>query len=192
MKKLLLILAVFAAAHANASSTPTADLSKLTPAQQAEVLANIEKMAKPEEKAKNISETARHETEKWAELGGNMGKAAVGAAKEIGMAANEFIATPLGKVTMGVVIYKVIGKDIIKFIVGGAILVFFFSMAVYLVRSKKYTGSVEYEYKPAFFGLRQKQVVKSGVIDSDWAVGYMVAALACVIMGMVVGLSVMP
>lgn len=187
MKKLLMILAsslLMATAHAQT----TADISSLTTEQQAEVLKKIEAMQAPG--SKNISATAREETEKWVELGGNMGKAAVGAAKELGVAANDFVATPLGKVTMAVVVYKVVGKDILGVIAGGGVLVFFLSMAVYMVRRIKYKNVV-YDYKPTFFGMYNKRVVVSGTVDEDWAVGHMIAAFVCVAFALVVGLNVM-
>lgn len=186
MKKLLLILAS-TLLMATAQAQTTADISNLTPDQQAEVLKKIETMKTPE---KNISATAREETEKWVELGGNMGKAAVGAARELGVAANEFVGTPLGKITMAVVVYKVIGADVIGMFVGFGILVFFFGIAIALLRAKKYKN-VEYDYKPTFFGMYNKRVVVSGFVDEEWDVGYKCAALLSVIIGMVVGLNIM-
>ena len=119
-----------------------------------------------------------------------MGKAAVGAAREIGVAANEFVGTPLGKITMGVVIYKVVGEEIISAVVGFGILVFFLGLSIVLFRMKKYKN-VEYEYKPVFFGLYNKQVVKSGYVDPEWAVGYVICGFASALIGLLVGLSVM-
>lgn len=185
MKKLLLILAsalLLASAHAQT----TVDVSKLTPEQQAAVKKSIDSMkGEP-----NISQTAREETEKWVELGGNMGKAAVGAAKELGMAANEFVATPIGRVTMGVVVYKVIGKDVLKTITGFCVLVVFLCLAVWFAKRKHYS-SIEYEYKPVFFGLYNKQVIKSGEIDQDWSVGHLACAALCAAIALAVGLNVM-
>lgn len=189
MKKFLLILAsslLMASAHAQ-----TIDISKLTPDQQAALQKSAASMAPGAAvEVKNISATAREETEKWAELGGNMGKAAVGAAREIGMAANEFVSTPLGKITMGVVVYKVIGKEIVRTVIGLGLLIFFFTMAVVMFRSKKYKHA-EYEYKPTLFGLYNKRLIKSATIDDDWAVGFTVCGFALVIIGLIVGLSVM-
>jgi len=186
MKKFLMILAsTLLMATASAATIDDSKLSDEQKAQVQKMVADLE-AKKPD----NISATARAETEKWVELGGNMGKAAVGAAKELGMAANEFVATPLGRVTMGVVIYKVIGKDIIGMIVGGCIVVFFLTMAVVLLRMKKYTNAT-YEYKPVLFGLRQRQFVMSGSIDNEWAVGYMIASFVCIVIGLLVGLNIM-
>lgn len=185
MKNIFVILASVLL-MATASAQETVDVSKLTPEQKATLQKTVEQMHTPT----NVSQVARQETEKWAELGGNMGKAAVGAAKEIGMAANEFVGTPLGKVTMAVVIYKVIGKDVIGFFVGGAVLIFFVGLAVFFLRMKHFTNVV-YDYKPTFFGLYNKRMVISGNVSEDWAVGYLVCAGISIVIGLLVGLNVM-
>lgn len=184
MKKFLMILA--STLLMATASAQTADVSKLTPDQQAAIQKTITEMQSP----KNISETARVETEKWVELGGNMGKAAVGAARELGIAANEFVQTPIGRITMAVVVYKVIGQDVIGMIVGLGVLVFFLSLALYFFKAKKYMG-VQYEYQPRLFGLYHKQVVTSGTVDSEWSVGYLISGFICLFIGLVVGLNVM-
>jgi len=186
MKKLLLIIASIACMGC-ATAQESVDVSKLTAEQKATLQKTAEQM---QGQPANISAVAREETEKWAELGGNMGKAAVGAAKELGIAANEFVGTPLGKVTMAVVIYKVIGKDVIGFFVGGGVLIFFCTVGVILLRTKHYTNAV-YEYRPTFFGMYNKRVIVSGNIDEDWAVGYLFAALVAFAIGLITGLNVM-
>lgn len=61
----------------------------------------------------NISEKVRDEVQAWTDLGQNIGRATVGAAKEVGMAANEFSQTPLGIVTTSIVVYKLTEARII-------------------------------------------------------------------------------
>lgn len=67
---------------------------------------------------------------KWAELGKSIGVGMVSAAKEIGVAANQFIQTDVGKITAAVIIWKFMGEDAIRLMdwiidkVSGAILVF--------------------------------------------------------------------
>ena len=94
----------------SASDISSIDVSKLSPDQRAALLASVAKMVNSPTDAADISQTVRNETSKWVDLGTNVGAAAVSAAKQVGMAANDFVKTPLGKVTMGIVIYKVICK----------------------------------------------------------------------------------
>lgn len=198
MKKLLLILASVLAFNAHAATIDESNLTEDQKAQVAKIVAAQQERTNKElvaidavKKASNLSATARVETEKWAELGGNMGKAAVGAAKEIGMAANEFVGTPLGKVTMAVVVYKVVGRDIIRAVLASTIMVFFAGMTIAMFRSKKYKN-IKYEFKPYLFGLWNRRVVVEGYVDDDWSIGYLICTFIMAVIGLVVGLSVMP
>jgi hypothetical protein len=188
MKKLivLFIAAVMSFAAAAADEVRSVDISKLTNAQKADVLKYAASLE--ESKGSNLSEKTREEVGKWGELGVGMGRAAVAAAKEVGVAANEFVQTPLGKITMGVVVYKVIGKDIIKFLVGSTVFTIFLTVAVILVFRKK--GNVTYDYKPALWGLYNKKYLVSYKPDSD-VMGYsFLGAAACAIIALVVGLNI--
>lgn len=196
MKKLL--FAIFAslaissayADPANVDKVTSIDVSSLTADQKAALLADVTKLKGASSDTKGISETVRGEAEKWGELGTNMGKAAVGAAREVGVAANEFVSTPLGKITMGIVVYKIVGKEVVHFATGLGVLVFFFSLAIYFIR-KKPMSSVAYEYKPTLFGLYNKKVVTSYTVDDNWGVAYMIAAAICAALGMLIGLNTM-
>ena len=193
MKKILLVAASFllmSFGHASAVDVND-EMSKLNAEQKTQVLTMIDNLAAKQNKNGGTSAVMREEATKWGELGANMGRAAVGAAKEIGMAANEFVATPLGKVTMGIVIYKVIGKDIIKFIMGLGILIFFFSTGHYFLRMKKYTGAVEYTNVPRFFGLMTKQVLIKGVVDKDWQIAHTAIGIIAILIGCAIGFGVM-
>ena len=197
MKKILMIAASFllmSMGHA-AQMDVNDEKYKLNDEQKTQVIAMLDDMNKQaaakNPKAPNTSEVVREEAAKWGELGTNMGRAAVGAAKEIGMAANEFVSTPLGKVTMGIVIYKVIGKDIIKFVMGLGILIFFFTTGHYFLRMKRYTGTVEYATVPTFFMLRAKQVVVKGQTDERWNVAYTIMGVISILLGCAIGFGVM-
>jgi hypothetical protein len=196
MKKLaILILASvlsFAAAAGTAQDATSVDVSKLTAAQKAEALKYVASLEATKPDVQGISEKTREEVGKWGELGVGMGRAAVAAAREVGVAANEFVQTPLGKVTMAVVAYKVIGKDIIKFFVGGAILVTFTIAALacaFGMRGRK--GVVTYESKPILWGAFNRQYITSYRPDGDLVGGYFVASIVCVLIAFIVGLNVM-
>ena len=197
MRKILMIAASFLLMSLGHAAQPAVNDEKyqLNDEQKTQVLAMLDDMNKQaaakNSKAPNTSEVVREEAAKWGELGTNMGRAAVGAAKEIGMAANEFVSTPLGKVTMGIVIYKVIGKDIIKFVMGLGILIFFFTTGHYFLRMKRYTGNVEYATVPTFFKLRTKQVVVKGQTDEHWNVAYTIMGVISILLGCAIGFGVM-
>lgn len=171
-----LALAAFAA---NANTTIT-----LTPEQAAQ----LAKASTTD--AKNISAVVREEASAWGEMGANMGKALVGAAKEVGVAANEFSQTPLGKVTVAVVVYKVIGEDLIGKIVGLGILVTMLGVAVWFLRTSKFS-EVEYTYVPVMWGaFNIKRELKRKTSD-DAMVARTLGALFSTLIGLFVGLMTM-
>lgn len=195
MKKILMIAASFLLMSMGHAAQVDVNDEKymLNEEQKGQVLAMIDDLnaKRAAQKGPNTSAVVREEAAKWGELGANMGRAAVGAAKEVGMAANEFVSTPLGKVTMGIVIYKVIGKDIIKFIMGFSILVFFLTTGHNFLRMKRYSGTVEYATVPTFFKLRTKQVVVKGQTNEQWAAAYTAMGIISILLGCAIGFGVM-
>lgn len=78
----------------------------------------------------------------WAEKGKGIGMAIGSAAKELGIAANDFLKTDAGKMTMGIILWKMLGHDVTHFIGG---FVFFFSLAsiwVYIYRRTCLVSSI--------------------------------------------------
>ena len=179
MKKLIFALLMSAASLAHA----TIDTSKLTPAQVAELSAKAAAMtATPE----NISATVRKEAEAWGEMGANMGRAMVGAAREVGVAANEFASTPLGKVTVAIVAYKIIGKDVLGVLVGGLILIAGWALGIWFLTTKRWS-TLTYEYVPALRGLiTRKRIVK--VVPPDDMQGVtIIVGVALILLATVAG-----
>ena len=164
MKNLIVTL-VLLAATAFAHAQPTLDVSKLTPAQVQQLAAQAETMS--QSSTGNISKTVRDEAAAWADLGANIGLALVSAAKEVGVAANEFSETSLGKIVVFIVVYKVVGQAIIGIVVGFGILIFGYSLAIWLLTTKRWSD-IKYEYDaPMFFGLiRRKRIVEISTDES--------------------------
>ena len=192
MKKILAILALSVASStfafvkpASAATQSSVDVSKLTPEQVAQINKQVADMqAQPT----NISANVRQEAEAWGTLGANMGKAMVGAAREVGVAANEFGQTSLGKVVVGIVTYKVIGRDILGVIVGSLIIVFGYSLAIWIFTTKRWSD-VQYEYEPVMWGMFKKQRVVKSHTDSDVVTTKVLAAGMLLLLTTVVGLN---
>ena len=178
MKKLIAILALALSTTAFADGRAI-DTSKLSKAQITELAVKAEEMSAttPE----NVSATVRKEAEAWSELGANMGKAMVGAAKEVGVAANEFAVTPLGMVTVAITAYKIIGRDVLGIIVGSTILFLGWTFGIWIFLTKRWS-TVKYEYEPMFWGMYKKSRIVSISTDNDvtmakvWAGGLLIAA----------------
>jgi hypothetical protein len=136
-------------------------VENLTKKQIAELNQHVAEMKKD---PSNVSEKVRSEVEAWTDLGQNIGRATVGAAKEVGMAANEFATTPLGVVTTSIVVYKLIGKDIVNFFVGAS-MIFVGTLIGLWCSRRRYVR--QYEYRPVLFGLYQKKNVVLEQVDEN-------------------------
>lgn len=143
------------------------DLRGLNERQIAELQAQVTKMKSPE----NISATMRQEATAWAELGANIGTAMVSAAKELGIAANEFSQTGLGKIVTVIVVYKVLGREILGVIVGSAILLVGGIFTIMIFRSTKFNTQVQYQYVPVLWGMFNRRRVVKLETDGDYTVG---------------------
>ena len=184
MKKLLLALLLFIPVMSWAQLSTNG----LTKEQIAELSAQAAKMRSPEGQAVGISAAVRNETAAWANLGTNIGSAMVSAAKEVGVAANEFSQTGLGKIVTGIVVYKVMGRDILGVIVGSAVLLFGFSMVTWLLLTKRF-GEVKYEYHPVLWGAFNRRTITEYKISDDTSGGKFLFGGFVLVMTLIVGLN---
>lgn len=187
MKKFLMItlLALSTTAFAAEDYVKTTGLSAQ---QQAEIALQVAKMKSDKSEPVAISETVRHEAMAWTDLGANMGKAMVGAAKEVGVAANEFSQTDLGKVTVAIVAYKIVGKDVLAAVLGTGILVFGMTMAAWILTTRRWS-EVTYERIPVMWGaFTVKRVIKSDT-SGDVVAGKLIGAGVCFGLTLLVGLK---
>lgn len=123
MKKIILFL--FIGILTLTFAIDTNDIAKagfndLTTQQQAEIVKTI---ADKTEQAKKITnhlpevETVE-EAQKWVNLGSSIGKGLASSAKELGIAVNEFSNSSVGKLTMFLIIFSIIGNTIVHIAVG--------------------------------------------------------------------------
>jgi len=89
-----------------------AGFSKLSNTQKAAILQNI--ASQVEEAAKPQIEVPSTEiVEKFANVGPSVAKAIKETAQELGVVVNEFLYTPVGMMTAGLIVYKVVGDDVL-------------------------------------------------------------------------------
>ena len=187
MKSLIVILGLAFASVASADVPYQLDVSKLTQEQRAAIQLQITQTAAKTVDPVNLSETVRNEASKWGDLGKNVGTSLVAAAKEVGQGVNEFSQTPVGKVTTAIIVYKVIGRDVIHLAVG--LLTLFVGTLAAIYAFKRMGVSLEYENIPRLNGLWISRKIKSVKIDSDYHVGGIVTALIILTLTWVVGLN---
>lgn len=185
MKKMILVLMLLMPLTLFAQSV---DIKGLTKEQVAELNAQAAKMKSPEVQVQGISAAVRNETAAWANLGANIGTAMVSAARELGIAANEFSQTGLGRIVTVVIVYKIVGKDILGVAVGSMILLIGFALGSWICITHRF-GEYTYAYQPAFWGLYQRRVVTNHKIDGDaiWAKFWL--AVITFLISLIVGLK---
>lgn len=177
------------------------DMRGLSDAQIAEIRAIAAKAASENEKAKTVQPDPSKYLSAAAGWGKQAGEAAEGfgraftiAAKELGITANEFLASPAGKLTAGLIIWKVMGASIVKILFGMFFVVSGLTLArvVYKRLFTKGYEKVEYSrFGGLFTGTRLIRIPKSiGDLrnDGEWLALWMViiiTALTLVIGGAV-------
>lgn len=154
----------------NASPPPPVDVTGLSAAQIAEIQAQVEakKTETPVGQARATVEAANE----WINIGEGIGAGVAAAARETGQVVNEFADTPVGKMTTFVILYKVIGKDIIGLIVGTILLIAFVS--IWLV----YTNKMFSKEKTITINADKSKVIEYR--DKEWSEGSVGACMISV------------
>lgn len=186
-KAALLSLALFAgiattAPAANAvEKSPVLDISTLSEEQQLTLRKSMLDMKKqaaeatPVETVKKISE--------WASLGQQFGAGLAQTAKELGIAANEFVNTPVGKLVAAIIVWKLMGGALVHIVAGVAF--FIVAMSFWWVNWKrmcliKTEKDVEGKH---FFGLcSNKEYTYYEPGDVDGTRGAMLAIVTCIVL----------
>jgi hypothetical protein len=166
IKKILTIIGLLVYASTSAAYTQTAveaaGWNKLTPAQQADIQKQIALAAE----AQSVPMLDIKKVDDYVTLGEHIGKMMGGAAKEVGVAVNTFVETPVGKWTMAMIVWKFMGSAIMHIFGGITVLIVGFTYLSFLLRHRK---TVEIQYRPELFlGLfNRKLSVKQAPMDDE-------------------------
>lgn len=104
---IMLFLAIIFAVPAHANVPDVSNLSK-------EDIIKLQAQIDAQERIDN-TKSLPSQLNEWAQLGQNIGQGLVGAAKEMGVAANDFAQTAIGKTVIVMLIWKFFGKSVILF-----------------------------------------------------------------------------
>ncbi|ASD50485.1 hypothetical protein FDI24_gp204 [Acidovorax phage ACP17] len=200
MKTIRIFFAAIAAALAFSAAAQTVDISSLPKEAQASIQQQIaEKTGNKTSGVVEASAALRGETEKWAEV---IVGAAVSGAQKANMVVDEFSKTTVGKVTIGIVAYKLIGKDavlllnqVIRYITGfgvmllGCVVAYIFWLKTERMRTVEQTR----ELQPVLFGLTQRLVTVRKVRrvqgDNDWLPGIFISVACGIAVGAMVAFA---
>lgn len=181
LKSLLLLLAICASypvvglmssAHAGtpgAAAPSSLDLSGLGEEEQLALRQKLVELKKTQS-ASGMSIPSVDKLSEWASLGQQFGAGLAQTAKELGVTANEFVNTPVGRTVAAIIVWKLMGSAILH-IVGGAIF-FVVAMTIWwtawhricVIKSTKHVAGRHF-----FWLLQNKEVTYfgSGEVDSE-------------------------
>ena len=146
MKKIfgviLMMISLSALAANDTSSVAAAGFSKLSETEKAEIIRQVAEKA--DQKVNGVAQLSSPEkVEKWVQIGANIGQGLAGAAKELGIAVNDFSKTGVGQITVALIVWHVLGNTLMHIIGGIMVIVIGLSFMMYFYR-KEY--SIRYEY----------------------------------------------
>lgn len=142
MKYILLILAlmfsapVFAQEQQTASQALNAEIAKMDDAQKAEALSAI----------RASQSTTAAKAREWVEIGNALGEGMAATAEKMGVVANDFAKSPLGKLAMVLIIWNYMGESLV--LLGTGLGLVFIGGGLWIYMSRKLFG--EYNEKGKF------------------------------------------
>ena len=142
MKKILSILMfvtliVSSTKAISSDSLHTAGFGNLDPVTQAEILKVVSEKAQAQKQAGILDkvQTNPEKVNQWIEIGSNIGKGLAGAAKELGVEVNNFAATPMGQLTIWLIVWHIMGTTLMHFF--GAFIVWIVGfIGIWFIRNK--------------------------------------------------------
>lgn len=176
MKKLIAIAAM--ALSLSAFAAVEVNTSGLTDAQKAELIKQAEAMKSTSKPEAQLVE----KVDKWVDVGEKVGKMMGGAAKEVGIAVNDFVKTPVGLMTAGIILWNYMGGMLVHVVSGAIFFVVSFSLLTYTMRRCSPT-KITYDKEAGKNWLGRYAVLKverDGLSESDQVgllFGYAVATI---------------
>ena len=124
------------------------DFNNLSDIQKAEIVSQIAEAKNLNKKygANKIPDTPE-ELKKWVDVGTAVGKGLVATAREVGVEVNEFAKTGVGKLAIVLLIWKVMGSDVIHIVGGIMWFLIALPMWMYYFRKLCVVKSIEYNEK---------------------------------------------
>lgn len=175
MKKLfgvlLMVISFSAMAGNSTAAVDSAGFSKLSETEKAEIIKLVA------DKASNGAPAVLTEdrVEKWVKIGSNIGQGLAGAAKEVGVAVNDFSNTPVGKLTTMLIVWHMIGDQLVHIIGGILVWIVGFTILWYMI-CRAYPTTITYstEHKNIFGNFVVVKEEKLAIND-DNAAGWLLA-----------------
>lgn len=123
------------------------------------------------------------------DLGKNIGLAFGGAAHELGIAANDFVNTPVGMITMTLIIWHFMGGMIMHLV--GSILVLVVGMSFILWHFRSQLEIIETfsSDKTNIFGNSRLLTRTRQAVSADWKTGYLIVGFCTILVAIITAFS---
>jgi hypothetical protein len=186
MKKFIAIVALMFSVNAFAAlttdSVSNAGFSRLSETEKAEIIKQI--ADKATDKA-SVTAPSEEKVEKWVKIGSQIGQGLSGAAKEVGIAVNDFAKTPVGQLTMMLIVWHMVGGVMVH-IFGGILIMVVGLTFIRFMFNRAYPTKVTYskDTKNIFGNYVVESEVRTPVQD-DNAAGWLFAAGVVIVAGMI-------
>jgi hypothetical protein len=181
---ILMMVSISAWAGNTSDAVNSAGFSKLTEAEKAEVIKIVADKASSKDSSVPVALT-EDRVEKWVKIGSNIGQGLAGAAKEVGVAVNDFSQTPVGQLTMLLIVWHMIGAQLIH--VFGGIMIWIVGIAIirHMV-ARAYPSKITYSKEVKnIFGNYVIEKVEPMAIDDSNAAGWLFAYGIVLIAGLI-------
>ena len=181
---ILMMVSISAWAGNTSDAVNSAGFSKLTEAEKAEVIKIVADKATSKDSSVPVA-LAEDRVEKWVKIGSNIGQGLAGAAKEVGVAVNDFSQTPVGQLTMLLIVWHMIGAQLIH--VFGGIMIWIVGIAIirHMV-ARAYPSKITYSKEVKnIFGNYVIEKVEPMEIDGGSAAGWLCAYGIVLIAGLI-------
>lgn len=179
---ILMMVSISAWAGNTSDAVNSAGFSRLSEAEKAEVI----KMVADKASQKDVMPTMTEDkVEKWVKIGSNIGQGLAGAAKEVGVAVNDFATTPVGQLTMMLIVWHMIGAQLIH--VFGGIMIWIVGIAIirHMV-ARAYPSKITYSKEVKnFFGNYVVEKSEPIAIDDGNAAGWLFAYGVVLVAGLI-------
>lgn len=167
MKKLLLVLMFFFSTYACAE----VNTYKLTDEQAAQLQLQAAQMRKANEGGVSgvlptVSPSTLDAAKQWADIGRGVAVGIGAGARELGVAVNEFAVTPAGKLTTAIIVWKIMGKDVIR--IGLCLFLWIFAIpGIWIIRNRATIDRIEYETYKGLLGWNYRRIKTKVRSDGD-------------------------
>ena len=181
---ILMMVSISAWAGNTSDAVNSAGFSKLTEAEKAEVIKIVADKASSKDSSVPVA-LAEDRVEKWVKIGSNIGQGLAGAAKEVGVAVNDFSQTPVGQLTMLLIVWHMIGAQLVH--VFGGIMIWIVGIAIirHMV-ARAYPSKITYSKEVKnIFGNYVIEKVEPMEIDGGSAAGWLCAYGIVLIAGLI-------